>query len=121
MASIVKNPSATDTVIVADLNFIVEEKAAKANIYTSRNITIQDVYPNPANEHAYVDYKILNDRIKARILIHNILGTLISEYNLPIIENKIKIRTEELSSGIYFYTLSVDDEGVLTRKLVVDK
>jgi len=104
-----------------DLNFIVEERPEKGNIYTSRHISIQDVYPNPVIDYAYVDYKILSDKVKAKIVIHNILGNPIAEYPLPSLENKVKIRAEELNAGIYFYTLYIDNEGVMTRKLIVKK
>lgn len=104
-----------------EVNFVTEEKPEKHSIYNSRRITLHDVYPNPVNDHAFVDYKILNERAKARIVIHNILGNVVGEYTLPFAENKVKIRTEELNSGIYFYTLYIDNEGVLTRKLIVKK
>ena len=102
-----------------ELRFTIEEKPEKQNIYTSRHISIQDVYPNPINDHAVVDYKILNDKIKAKIVIHNILGSQVGEYDLPSLESKVKIRGEELNAGIYFYTLYIDNEGVMTRKLIV--
>ncbi len=102
-----------------NINFIVDEKSERANIYTSRYITLQDVYPNPSTEYAYIDYKISNDKTKARVLIHNILGNKVSEYNLPALESKIKISTLDLNPGIYFYTLYINNEGVMTRKLIV--
>jgi len=106
-----------------DLNFAVEEKPEKAasNIYTSRFITLYDVYPNPAMDHANVAYKLINDRIKAKILVHNILGNVIGEYALPFLETSIRIKTDDLSAGIYFYTLYIDNEGVTTRKLIVKR
>lgn len=116
---VVYNKLNTTESIEFDTNFVVEEKPEKQSIYNSKYITLHDVYPNPVVDHAYVDYKIQNDRIKARIVIHNILGNIVGEYNLPLLENKVKMRTEELSAGIYFYTLYIDNEGVLTRKLVV--
>lgn len=103
------------------LNFIVEEKPSHNNLYASRYITLQDVYPNPAGEYAYVNYKILRDQVKARIILHNVLGNPVSEYDLPLMENKVKLRTEDLNSGVYFYTLYIDGEAVMTRKLVVKK
>jgi hypothetical protein len=110
------NPSES---VEFELNFVVEEKPAKQSIYSSAQISIHDVYPNPANEYAFVDYKVFSDRIKARMVIHNILGNIVSEYDLPLQENKIKIKTEEFSPGIYFYTLYIDNKGVMTRKIVV--
>ena len=104
-----------------EMNFAVEEKKPEKNIYSSRFITVQDVYPNPVTDFAYIDYRILNDQINAKITLHNILGNVLGEYELPSLENKVKVRTETLSSGIYFYTLYIDNEAVMTRKIVVKK
>ena len=104
-----------------ELNFNVEEKAEKESIYSSRFVTIHDVYPNPVVDQAVVDYKILNDRIKAKLVVHNLLGNVVGEYSLPILENFVRVKTDDLSAGIYFYTLYVDDESVMTRKLIVRK
>jgi len=103
-----------------DFHFIVEEKQSKANIYTSRLITLQEVYPNPAHDAAYLDYKILADRVKAKIIVHNVLGNKVGEYDLPAMESKLKISTNDLNSGIYFYTLYLDGSAKATGKLLVD-
>ncbi len=104
-----------------DMSFNVEEKSEKANIYESSRITIRDVYPNPTVDHAFVNYNILNDRTKAKIRVHNILGNIVGEYDLSVSENLLRIKTEELNAGIYFYTLYLDNESVMTRKLIVKK
>lgn len=102
-----------------ELNFVVDERPERQTIYTSRHISIHDVYPNPINDHAFVDYRILNEKVKAKIIIHNILGSPVGEYELPSLESKVKIRGDDLTAGIYFYTLYINDEGVMTRKLIV--
>ena len=104
-----------------DLHFAVEERSAKEDIFTHPQIVLHDVYPNPVVDYAYVNYKMLNDDLEAKIVIHNILGNPIDEYNLPAAENKVKIRAESMNAGIYFYTLYLDNEGVVTRKLIVKK
>ena len=58
---------------------------------------------------------------EAKIIIHNILGSPIDEYSLPSAENRVKIRAESMGAGIYLYTLYLDNEGVITRKLIVKK
>jgi len=82
---------------------------------------LKDVYPNPIIDNAFVDYQILNEEVKAKIVLHNILGNIIEEYPLISSENKLKIRADGLNAGIYFYTLYIDNDGVITRKLVVKK
>lgn len=104
-----------------DVNFAVDERSGKEDVYVSPHITLHDVYPNPVTDYAFINYDILNDAIKAKIIIHNILGNPVDEYNLPSAENKVKIRAETMNTGIYFYTLYLDNEGVITRKLIVKK
>ena len=99
----------------------MEERSAKADIYSSPHIVLHDVYPNPVVDFAYVNYDMKNDEVAAKIIIHNILGNPIDEYNLPSAENNVKIRAESMNAGIYFYTLYLDNEGVMTRKLIVKK
>jgi hypothetical protein len=104
-----------------DLHFAIEEGSGKADIYTSPHITLHDVYPNPVTDYGFINYSILNEAVAAKIIIHNILGNPIDEYSLPSSENKVKIRAESMNAGIYFYTLYLDEEGVMTRKLIVKK
>jgi hypothetical protein len=104
-----------------NINISIEEKVAKSLVFRSKDITIHDVYPNPAIDQAFVDYQIHNESIKAKVVVHNILGSPVGNYDLPFAELKVKIQTDELPSGVYFYTLYLDNNGVLTRKLIVRK
>jgi hypothetical protein len=112
------NPSAS---VEHNVSVNVEEKRAKALVFQSKDITIHDVYPNPVSDMAFMDYTIHNESLKAKLVIHNILGRTMVETELPTSETRIKIQAEELATGIYFYTLYLDNEGVLTRKLIVRK
>ena len=98
----------------------IEEKS-RPFIFQSKEITVQDVYPNPASDQAFIEYRMHAENVKAKLLIHNILGRILGDYVMPSTETKMKIPTEDLPSGVYFYTLYLDQEGVLTRKLVVRK
>lgn len=111
------NPS---EIIELDVNFIVAEKS-KSHVYTSPSITIHDVYPNPVSTTARIDYDIHKENLKAKIIVHNILGSALSVYELRPGHNTVKIDADALNTGIYFYTLYVNNEGVMTRKLMVKK
>jgi hypothetical protein len=104
-----------------DLNFAVEETQEKQNIFFSKDITIKDIYPNPVLENAYVDYNLISEQVKAKIVVHNILGNSVGEYSLPSGQNIVRIRIEDVSAGIYFYTLYLNEESVFTRKMMVRK
>jgi hypothetical protein len=97
----------------------IEEKASKTLVFQSKDIIINDVYPNPVNDVAYVDYRLHNDNIKAKLVVHNILGTAVNDLPMPQSETKIKLETTELTPGLYFYTIYLDNIGVITRKLIV--
>jgi hypothetical protein len=99
----------------------VVEKTQKPAIFQSRDITIQDVYPNPVQDMAYMDYRIHNENVSAKVVIHNILGSPVSEIELSALQDKVKILTDEFVSGIYFYTIYLNNTGVLTRKLIIRK
>ncbi len=103
------------------VNINIDEHRAKSFVFQSKDITIQDVYPNPVTDQAFIDYKIHTESMKAKVVIHNILGSSIGDYELPNSESRIKISTDDFTSGVYFYTLYLDNNGVLTRKLIVRK
>jgi hypothetical protein len=104
-----------------ELNFDVVGRPEKSSIYTSRFITIHDVYPNPVTDYANIEYRLHADQVKIKIVIHNILGNTVTQYDLSNAETKVKILAEQFNSGIYFYTLYIDNQGVMTRKLIVKK
>lgn len=104
-----------------DLNFSVEERSSMEDIFTHPEIVLHELYPNPVIDHAYVKYDLFSHDLDVKIVIHNILGNVVEEYELPPTEKLVKIRTDALTTGVYFYTLYLDNEGVVTRKLIVKK
>jgi galactose mutarotase-like enzyme len=98
----------------------VDERVLKS-IYQSKDITINDIYPNPVQDQAIIDYKIYNDAIKVKIVVHNILGRAMDEYELTADDNRIKMNVDDFAPGVYFYTVYINNNGVLTRKIMVRK
>jgi hypothetical protein len=103
------------------ISLSVEEKPSRSLVFQSRDITIHDIYPNPVVDQAFIDYKIYNEQLKAKVVIHNILGSPVGHHDMPVFESRVKIQAEEFASGVYFYTVYLDNVGVLTRKFVVRK
>lgn len=102
-----------------EVNINIDEKQPKNVVFKSRDLIVHDVYPNPVSTMAFIDYELYNEQMKAKIVIHNILGSALGEQELPYADSKAKISAEELTPGIYFYTIYIDNEGVTTRKLIV--
>jgi len=100
----------------------VDEKPSRSFVFQTRNFMVHDIYPNPVTDQdAYLDYKLTDDALKVKVVIHNILGSPVGENEMVATESKVKIDAQQLSSGVYFYTIYIDNVGVLTRKLVVRK
>ncbi len=78
-------------------------------------------YPNPFNPSTTVEYSLPHDA-KIRIDVFDILGqriaTLIDGYQQAG-KYSIKFIGENLSSGVYFYQLKVDDKIKITRKMLL--
>lgn len=104
-----------------EVTYTVEDKESKKTIFHSEDLSINDVYPNPVVDFVIVDYNLQKQDIKAKIIIHNVLGSIIGEYELAYLESSLKIKTEDFNPGVYFYTLYIDNDGVMTRKLIVRK
>ncbi|MEM0952494.1 MAG: T9SS type A sorting domain-containing protein, partial [Cyanobacteria bacterium P01_H01_bin.74] len=88
---------------------------------SNSTLHVRDVYPNPANSEAVFEYEFFDAGLAAKISLHNILGTEFNAYTLDPGHRKLKIRTDHLSPGIYFYTLYINNENLVTRKLVVKR
>jgi len=117
---IVNVSQATDYTLL-DLQYEIGEKPTEGLLYSSLNVDLHNVYPNPAIEFAVFDYKIKDDSKEAKIIIHNVLGSVAGEFQLNPFEQQLKVSVENFNPGVYFYSLYIDNEGVATKKLVVRK
>ncbi|GLU51573.1 T9SS type A sorting domain-containing protein [Dyadobacter frigoris] len=92
---------------------------AEEQLYTSDKITVSNIYPNPASEYAEVDYTISPDLRDAKLIVYNVLGSQMAEYPLVKNDNKLRINTREMSTGLYFYQLALEGKKVATKKMLV--
>lgn len=114
-------PKNNPTEVIEHIVSLNVDERGQRSIYQSRELVINDVYPNPAQDIAVIDYKIHNELLKAKIVVHNILGRSMGEYELPTDDTRIKMIVDDFAPGVYFYTLYVNNTGVLTRKIMVRK
>ncbi len=89
-------------------------------LFADRAISVNKVYPNPASDIAFVDYNMI-ESIRAKIVIRNLLGKVIAEYDLARGANKLRIPTNHYDSGLYFYTLIIGGKARASRKLFVKR
>ena len=106
-------------------NFVVEaryEVAAGSNAdFLHKDIKLSEIYPNPSNRIAQLDYEVVNPNAKAKITINSFIGNPIAEYELDPERNSLLINVSDFQPGVYFYTLFIDNKNVVTKKLQVKK
>ncbi|WP_296618326.1 T9SS type A sorting domain-containing protein [Marivirga sp.] len=110
-----------DNIVKKEISLKVTEEKTKDIFYEKGGITVNSFFPNPAIKNAIMEYSINPYETEAKITIQNVLGSIVSSYDLSPDENKLNISTENLNPGVYFYTLFIKDEGLATRKLIVKK
>ncbi|GGZ28424.1 hypothetical protein GCM10007049_21750 [Echinicola pacifica] len=97
---------------------ISETKEEETN---HRDISFGSVYPNPSNRVAQIDYSIKNPNANIKLLINSFIGNPIQEITLSPRQKTVLINVSDFNPGVYFYTLIVNGENIITKKLVVKK
>jgi len=81
-------------------------------------VDFSNPYPNPASVQAKINYNIPLSYNKATLILRNLIGTTVKEYELDNTQGRIVLDLADLDEGIYFYSLIIDGNVVLTRKLI---
>lgn len=85
------------------------------------NFTLGQSYPNPANQTAVIPFT-LNTNENVTITVRDIMGRIVEVKelgNMVAGNHQVQISTQQLSNGIYTYTLSTDSESA-TLKMIVN-
>lgn len=76
------------------------------------------IVPNPNDGNMLLEYSLKQDEA-GTLSIFDISGRRISFYPLFANENRVKVSEEILQNGIYFYTVSVNEQLVKKGKLII--
>jgi len=85
---------------------------------------LEQNYPNPAKSETYIAYKLKNSD-KVSLTIFNILGEKVNtildkkEHNAGYYVEKISLKENNLSEGVYFYQLKIGTH-IKTKKMIVE-
>lgn len=101
--------SITVTYTLGGINCFLGNDELKANEFQF------SVYPNPATD--VININVDNLKGNATVTIYDIVGNEIVNSNL--VNGKNTLNIENLTSGIYFYTIRKDNAIIETKKVVV--
>ncbi len=90
-------------------------------LWESEQLYVSTIYPNPAVNVITLDYRLLDFNTKASIVIRNVIGSEMGVFHLNSAETNVTMQLDNFSSGIYFYTLQVDGQEIVTKKFMVNK
>ncbi|GAB3786151.1 hypothetical protein GCM10028818_49060 [Spirosoma horti] len=96
----------------------VQEGKTENRLYTADKLWVSNAYPNPADDVAELDYQFTGAG-EAKLVLLNVLGAPIAEYELERNANRVRIGTRLLDTGYYLYQLSIDGKKVATKRLLV--
>lgn len=108
-------------VFIIESIYHVENTLNDNSTVDHKDITMGSIYPNPSSRFAQLDYQIKNPSAQARIVINSFIGNPMVDLRLDPSQNSIGINVSDLNPGIYFYTLIVDNQNIVTKKLVVKR
>ncbi len=115
------NVADSEDKLCTTLTYQVESTESNDVLFFNDDISISSIYPNPINEVALFDYTVKKSSIQPKIILHNVLGSIVGEYILNEYENKLKIYTQNFKPGVYFYTLNIDNQNLITKKFVIKR
>ena len=79
---------------------------------------LSNAYPNPASNFVNFDVEMQNVQ-SASIAIYNMMGQEVIRQDIN--DSHVSINVSDLTDGVYFYSLIVNNETVKTNKLVISK
>jgi len=95
--------------------------ATSASMPRLNQVRISDPRPNPARDFTVFDYNLPFDTRSARLVIRNLTGTIVMEAPMDPSGSRIRIETTSLNNGVYLYSFVVNEQVILTRKLIISR
>ncbi|GAA4404472.1 hypothetical protein GCM10023187_21850 [Nibrella viscosa] len=119
--SVQAESTATTSAPASEIRPVISEQSIKSEdmMFVNDQISVSNIYPNPANDIAEIDYQLSAGIGEAKLILLNVLGAPVADYVLDRTDRKLRIITRDMNSGVYFYQLSVDGKKVATKKLLV--
>lgn len=110
----------SDSVCVNIRYSALDPNSVKKNNKSEEKGFLNNAYPNPANTFATVEYTLPRTAKSARLVISNMIGSTVKEFNINNSKGVIVIPVSQLDNGFYFYSLQADGNTIATKRLVVN-
>ncbi|MCD6068192.1 MAG: Secretion system C-terminal sorting domain [Bacteroidetes bacterium] len=87
----------------------------------AKNFNMSNPMPNPSANAVSVKYNFNALPKTSSIKVYNMVGVMVKEIKVEGVEGKAQFDVSNLTDGVYFYSLTVNDKVVSTKRLIVSK
>lgn len=94
---------------------------AEANNEIIRNWSLSDARPNPAKDNTMIHFTLPENYLSAQITIRNLVGTVVLSEQIAEGSDRISLNTQDLTNGIYIYSLVINNQTVKSKRLIIAK
>ncbi|HNX07621.1 MAG TPA: T9SS type A sorting domain-containing protein [Bacteroidales bacterium] len=85
----------------------------------SNSLSVSSIYPNPSDKAGFIEYRLQESGSTAKVIINDMIGNEVRVIPLQEKEGKIRIATNDMPEGVYFYSFVINGKVHYTKKLVV--
>jgi len=85
----------------------------------NQKTSLPNAFPNPSNYVVSIEYILPSGSQSCQVIIRNILGVIVKQEPVIKTSGKVIFQVYDLSDGIYFYSLVVNGEIAITKKMVI--
>jgi hypothetical protein len=90
-------------------------------IAQGESTTLMQNYPNPATEYTVINYELPENVTDGILSIYNTAGIQLKEYQIDTNFDHLRVSTQELPAGTYYYSVHIKNGQTQSKKMVVVK
>jgi len=96
--------------------------AIDVRLINENSVVLNQNTPNPFKENTVISWFLPEEILNSKIIFSDNKGNMIKEVNIEQRgESSMNVYADNLSTGIYFYTLIADGEKIETKKMILNK
>ena len=103
----------------ASISFTFDATVTGIAELLASGVVLTNPFPNPAKDYTQMGCN-LNGAKNAKIVVYNMLGSVVREIKVADKQNLVTISTADLRSGVYLYSLINNDKVIASKKLLVN-
>ncbi len=92
---------------------------ATVGAVTVEGVSLRQNRPNPFQGVTLIDYTIPSDMNNAQLMIYDLNGKALANFDLAPGDGQVRINAADLSSGVYFYAIENNGQSLARQKMIV--